>query len=131
MMSEIQLWKKALLFSVIKITETYYPNGQICEINFKNEYGYRHNIYGPARLKWYENGNKKLEEYYFDGKSHRLGNKPAATYWTIFGYKSDEIYYYLSKLHNENGPAWITFEFDRYILTKKSEGYYLNGRHNA
>jgi antitoxin component YwqK of YwqJK toxin-antitoxin module len=69
----------------------FYENGQK-----KSEYWYlngkRHREDGPAIQKWFENGQKRYEEWYLNGKSHREDG-PAYQHWYENGQKSRESWY--------------------------------------
>ena len=47
----------------------------------------------PARQSWYQDGQKKYEEYYENNLRHRLNGKPAWQYWYSNGQKRYEEYY--------------------------------------
>ena len=77
---------------------TYYPNGEIHTITYRNAKGRYHNDMGPARISYYDNGQKESEEYWVEDKKvdghkliQELGINPDYTLWTydekdMFGY---------------------------------------------
>ena len=70
----------------------YYDNGNIHHIYYLNKYGQHHNLYGPAYIVYYENGNKRHEVYYINGKCHRKDG-PAYIEYYENGNKYREVYY--------------------------------------
>lgn len=58
---------------------------------------------GPAVQDW-SNGVKVLEEWYLNGKLHRIDG-PARQTWRDSGFKTEASWYYQGKLHRKGGPA--------------------------
>ena len=71
--------------------KTYYYD-KIRYIYYENKYGQYHNLYGPACIEYYENGNKAREEYYINEKFHRKDG-PAYIEYNKDGNKTCEGYY--------------------------------------
>ena len=72
--------------------KTYYYDGKLYCIYYKNKFGQYHNLYGPAIIRYYKNGNKMYEEYYTNGKLHRKDG-PAYIEYYENGNKRREEYY--------------------------------------
>ena len=71
--------------------------------------------------KW-DNGNLKLELYYFCGNLTR-DNGPAMIEYNQSGTLIRETYYYCGRVHRADGPARI-----EYTELERIEDYYLDGR---
>ena len=56
------------MITLCRKTQEYklYDNGKVRRIYYMNKYGNYHNLYGPAYILYYENGNKYIEEYYIN-----------------------------------------------------------------
>jgi hypothetical protein len=130
-----------------RVTE-YWDNGNIKKEEWFNSKGEKHSVDGPAYQSWYENGQKYIESWYFDGKLHRTdghaispeenvyyykNNKkrrattdgPAYQSWYENGQKSIESWYFDGKLHRTDGHAIrICFENGQ----KSYESWYLDGK---
>jgi len=52
------------------------------------------------KREYYENGNIEHEEYYLNGKKHRI-ERPASIYYYENGNTRDEFYYLDGKLYSE------------------------------
>ena len=72
--------------------KTYYANGNILFIYYINKYGQYHNLYGPAYIVYYENGNKTCEGYYINGKLHRKDGPAYIAYYKNKNKKYEEYY---------------------------------------
>lgn len=70
----------------------------------------------------FSNDNIKYEEYFLNGKYHRIDG-PANIHWLNNGQKDIEEYYINGRLHREDGPSIIWYHNGR----KLHELYYLNG----
>ena len=106
----------------VKEYKKYYDNGKVRYIYYMNKYMQGHNLYGPAFIEFYENGNKKHEEYYINGKLHRKDG-PARIGYYENGNKTCEGYYINGKLHRKDGPAYISYYEDG---NKRQAEYYIN-----
>ena len=102
--------------------KTYYANGNIRCIYYRNKYGDYHNLDGPAYIRYYESGNKCVEEYYINGKYHRKDGPAYISYYEN-GNKTCEGYYINGKLHRKDGPAYISYYEDG---NKRQAEYYIN-----
>ena len=80
------------------------------------------------RVKYYENGQKKseewIEEWVLNGKYHRVDG-PAYQYWYKNGQKESEGWYLNNRRHREDGPAFINWSING---QKRIELWYLNGK---
>lgn len=88
----------------------YYENGdKECQEWYKN--GKLHSEADvPCRIFYYENGNKKAEEWYRNGKRHREADIPAQFGYYENGNKKYEIWYQNDKLNREgNLPPRIIY----------------------
>ena len=101
---------------------SHYPNGKKELVAYLNKDNELHNENGSARQEWYKNGQKKLEQYYINGKLHREDG-PAIIWWFEDGKKHSESYYINDKYHREDGPAYQKW-YDN--GQKQSEYYYIN-----
>ena len=111
----------------VKEYKEYKDDGNIHQIYYLNKYGQGHNLYGPACIGYYKNGNKSFEEYYIDGKCHRK-NEAAFILCYENGNKQLEVYYINGKRHRLDGPAFIEYdENGNKVLTR----YYLDGLEKA
>ena len=87
---------------------TYYPNGKIYTITYRNSDGKYHNDDGPACIRYYDNGQKEYVSYWIDGRWHNLKG-PAIIWYYDNGQKEYEAYYVDGKWHNVSGPAHIEY----------------------
>lgn len=118
---------------IFKETEMY-PNGNIRSESWLNRKGRWDKKQvgkgsGPARIEYYENGNKATEYWYQDGSRHRTqsgeGFGPAITGWYESGVKYFEHWYQNNELNREGFPAAITWYENG---NKKSESWFRNGK---
>ena len=107
---------------------TYHTNGEIKTITYCNDKGNRHNVSGPAYIWYYDNGQKRYEQYFKDGKLHNVSG-PAVIKYSKNGQIKYEIYYKDGRWHNVSGPAIIEY-FDN--GQKEYVSYFKDGkRHNV
>jgi antitoxin component YwqK of YwqJK toxin-antitoxin module len=89
---------------------TYYNNG-----NKKYEEWYKDGLYhredGPARISYFDNGSKEYEHWYKDGKRHREDG-PARISYNPDGNKNYEYWYKDGEYHREDGPSFIGYNPD-------------------
>ena len=98
------------MITLCRKTQEYklYDNGKVRRIYYMNKYGNYHNLYGPAYILYYENGNKYIEEYCINGKPHRKDG-PAYIIYYENGNKRHEEYYINGKRHRKDGSAYIEY----------------------
>jgi antitoxin component YwqK of YwqJK toxin-antitoxin module len=75
------------------------------------------------RIKYYDNGRKKLEEWIVDGKYHREDG-PAIIEWYDNGQKEFESWCLKGEYHREDGPAYQEWFYGQ--LSHKE--LWLNGK---
>ena len=75
------------------------------------ENGMIHSTYGPAFKSWYRNGNKQCEEYIIKGKSHRTDG-PAILVYDINGILKSEEYYIFDKKYEKQEFLNLTIDDD-------------------
>jgi len=79
---------------------------------------------GPAYIMYYDNGNIKYKEYWFNNILHRLDGPAIIAYDSIInGDILEETYYNKGILHRLDGPAFIMYDNGNIIR----EEYWLNG----
>lgn len=94
-----ELYKIYHMGEIISLIKKYYPDGiSIKSIKYKS-YSLNSRLDGPARIKYYENGNIRKEEYLIGGKRHGFPtpegrNGPAIIKYNISGTISERKYYY-------------------------------------
>ena len=90
--------------------EKSYRGGKLCSVCFYKDVTKQelHREDGPASTHYYENGNKKYDNYYIEGKLHREDG-PALELYYENGNKLYDAYYINGKQHRENGPARIQY----------------------
>ena len=79
---------------------------------------------GPAYQEFHDNGQLFHEEYYINGKLHRLDG-PAYQRFYDTGQLYYESYYINGKMHRLDGPAFKEF-YDNDKLNHAK--YYINGK---
>ena len=91
----------------------------------------KHRPDGPAHVGYDELGNVIEEKYYMNGKIHRSKNQgPAVIYYDKNYHRINkksilsETYYKYNEIHNDFGPARITYHSNGNIATVE---YYLGG----
>ena len=72
---------------------------------------------------YYDNGQKKYERWYLNGKRHREDG-PALQYFHSNGQKRYEYWYLRGKFHREDGPALQTWLKNG----EKIYGWFLNNK---
>jgi hypothetical protein len=106
------------------ITREYYSGGNPEYEEFLNSDGKWHNEAGPARRRWYANGQIGHEAYYLNGKQHNE-HGPAYLYWYANGQIATELYYLNGERHNAAGPAVRWWHEDGKL---RREVYWLNNK---
>lgn len=109
------------------IIRKHYANGQLRQIEHRDENGFLHRDDGPALELWLEDGQKSCEWYCLHGKRHREDG-PADIGWHKNGQKRCEYYWVNGRLHRENGPA-ITIWYTNGKL--RSEDHYVDGKRKS
>jgi hypothetical protein len=100
----------------------YYPNGQKdCEMWYYN--GQSHRVGGPASLDYDYDGKLDFEEWSIHGRTHRLDGPACIEYFST-GQISAEIWYIDNKRHRLDGPSIIFYGYDGEV---EVEEYYLYG----
>ena len=89
---------------------------------YKN--GEKHREDGPARIRYYENGNKDEEEWLKDNKTHREDG-PAWILYDPNRNNMEERWYLDNKIHREDGPAKIKYYENG---NKKEEWWYKDDK---
>ena len=84
--------------------ETFWPNGNIKSRDYYDDNGQLHKEDGPARQRWYENGQLDYQSYYINGQRHN-DKGPASEGWYENGQLDYRSYSINGQLHNEQGPA--------------------------
>ena len=86
--------------------------------------GKYHRLDGPAYQRWDKNGQKESEMYFKDGNIHRT-DSPAYQQWYKNGQKESDVYYKDGKKHRLDGPA-----YQRWYKNgqKDCQVYYLYGK---
>ena len=84
--------------------EEFWPNGNIKSREYFNDNGQLHKEDGPARQRWYENGQLRFQAYFINGRRHNEQG-PARQRWYENGQLEFQEYYINDQLHNEQGPA--------------------------
>jgi len=118
---EIILKSKNIIFynncNRIIIDETI--DGSKSELWIKNKK--IHNVNNPSRKIWFNNGNIKLIEWYYDNCLHN-DNGPALIKYNRNGMLKEKTWYKYNYIHRNKVPARIRYYKD-YILYE----YYQNG----
>lgn len=110
--------------SVVKVSGKLHSHGEPARIKYrangmikrKEWYtaGVLHNPDGPAVTKYYKSGKKKEELYLICGVLHRTDGPAYIRYCD--GIKVKEVWFYVSKIHNPSGPAWVEYNKEDYYL---------------
>jgi hypothetical protein len=101
----------------------YYDNGQKKSEEWFLDWK-RHREDGPAYQIWSENGQKRIEEWFLNNRLHRE-NGPSYQVWYDNGQKKSEIWSLNNKYHREDGPVYQYWSENG---QKKSEYWSLNDK---
>jgi antitoxin component YwqK of YwqJK toxin-antitoxin module len=100
-----------------KITEEFYPNGQLCSKSYSLN-GEYHNPNGSAIEYYYENGQLEYKAYYINSQRHNP-NGPAVEEYFENGQLEHKAYYINNKeLCYKEFCIW---QFENNIIKSKAE----------
>lgn len=102
-------WKKEFI-ELIKPPIIITSYGSISKLEYRNESNQRHKAFGPAIIRYDENGRIYCEEYWVNDQQHRPTEEgPAYITYDTSGIRG-EVYRINGKIHKpEEGPAWIHY----------------------
>lgn len=80
-------------------------NGNKALESWYNKNDISHRLDGPARKKWYQNGQKEYEVWYQNGEKHRLDGPAVEQWYEEGGNKLYEFWMKNDKEHRLDGPA--------------------------
>jgi antitoxin component YwqK of YwqJK toxin-antitoxin module len=109
------------------IRKSSYARGGIRCVEYVNKEGVLHREDGPAKVGWYECGNKGSEVYYINGVLHREDG-PAEIQYYQSGTIGLEVWYKNGVRHREDGPAWILYNSDGRLC---NADFFLEGNRRA
>jgi len=98
---------------------TYYDNGELKLIEYRDNNFFYHREDGPALRQFYSGGDLWMDMWYLNGKFHRVGGPAYISYLDNNSIHYEE-WYFNGKLHRINGPAWINYY-------SNFEYYYIDG----
>ena len=94
-------------------------------VSVKETNSYIEKKYNYEIIYWYGTKIPYKENYYKDGKLHRIGGPAYKLYYANSKAIGIELYCIEGKKHREDGPAYISYYEDGQI---SSEQYYKNGK---
>lgn len=92
----------------------YFSDGRLKKEEYYSN-GKKHRLNKPASIKYRKNGSLLHKMYFLNGKKHSFGDVSASTHYFSNGNPISESFCKNGKYHRENGPAYIH--------------YYENGTH--
>ena len=89
----------------------YYDNGSIMWEEWRLPNGNLHKEDGPAKIRYYTDGNKESEQWYKNGLYHREDG-PSYRRWDVDGSIISEAWEIDGNYHREDGPATVRYNKD-------------------
>lgn len=102
-----KIFHQKLLKAVTVITYRHHKSSKSEVIKYR-VYGKFHKEYGPAHILM-DSGVKSREEWYWNGKNHRVDGPAITSYQKSFG-GFLEAWYIQGVLHRTDGPAYLSHE---------------------
>jgi len=123
-MSLPKQWKQAFV-ELLKSPIITVENGLILNLEYRNEKNklHRNSEISPASIVYYKNGNIHYEQYWVNGKKHKLGGPASIVY-----YKNGNIdyvsYFTNGEMYRLENFAYIEYRENGNI---SCEEYWVNG----